>query len=860
MHSLIAEKAKQARDRSAMFGRAIGGGSAGGGGGGGMGANPLGLGVGGSNFGYGNKRTDLTQHTEQYRHNTGWVAASIKPIASRIARQPVRMARVARADPRKMSGPHGTKGERKSGAGSVSFVKPWEKGSAESTASAVWFKQHLPGVYKQLAANAELIDAHPILDAIDDPNPIMVRWSLMFVTVASLLLTGKAYWWVKARERDGEPDGTPRIEIWPLPSSWVKPVHSETRLYASWEVTPEGTHEAFPVPTEQVIYFYLPDPSSLLGSQSPLQNQARAVVSDEAISEAQRRGFANGVFPGVAVVVGRQPGINGAPGDRPTLNREQRSQILTAFKQAYRGVYNHDEPIILDQLIQDVKRVTNTNREMDFQASGDYTKERITQGFGVNPISMGQVEGANRASSATADDHLCQNTVNPIIELISQTLTAWLNPLLAGPDERLVLFIEEARAVDPDSDREDWLALWEASACSKDELRAGLRALPPMVNGSVTYADGSKIEVDARLASEVATANPSRPLMGPAPAPAAAPSPAQNSEPAPATPKPAAGGDVHQDTAAVPDAGAASLNGAQIASLLEVLDKLGTGQYPADAVEAILAASFPTLAIDVIRRLIEAIERGAKITPEESGDGASGAASGGASGAAKPAAVMAPRGMRWTRSAEFIGQVIAVLRGKNPADTMSEVEIAVDDIRQHEPFDCGAAVGYAAALALGCNPGSYADFMVRLDTTPEVGTDPQDLFSYFAHEGCEPKANPNRTVEHLRTEIRRGRLCLCPVQYFGDGDAAGGEGGAGYDSGHWVLVYGFTRDSLKVLDPFDGKVVVSNNAFLGNWYDRGQDGKPFVRYAISAGRKPTGIVDPSTNTGNSKPSRQAAAV
>ena len=809
MHSIINEKAKAARERSAMFGRAISGGSASS-----AGANPLGLGVGGSNFGFGNKRADLTQHIEQYRHNSGWVAASIKPIASRIARQPIRLARISKAVPGKAIGPAGTKAV--SASGSVSFPKPWERGGSEGTASAVWFKQHFPGVYKQLAASAELIDSHPVLDAIDDPNPIMVRWSLMFVTVASLLLTGKSYWWVKARERDGDtPTEQPRIEIWPVPASWVKPVHTEERLYASWEVTPEGTHEAFPVPAEQIIYFYLPDPSSLLGAQSPLQNQARAVVSDEAIAEAQRRGFANGVFPGVAVVVGRQTGIDGKPGDRPTLNREQRAQIITAFKQAYRGVYNADEPIILDQLIQDVRRVTNTNREMDFQASGDYTKERITQGFGVNPIVMGQVEGANRASSATADDHLCQLTVNPIIELISQTLTAWLNPLLAGPGEKLCLFIEEARAADPDSDRADWVALYDRGGCSRNEMRAGLRSLAPMVDGDTASVDGNKVLIDARLASEASTPNPPRSLQPPVASvvkptlgegtgtpPVLAPAPAQTSEP--------------------------GKSAKYTVELLDMLADMGRRRFAVATAQAVVWSIIFGIPAHKVTRILDVCSSGGFVVEPD---------------------------------ATRIADVVRILRetetddnpASNPADTQSELEIPVEDIRQKQPFDCGAAMGYAAALALGCEPGSYSDFMIALDTEEEIGTDPEDVFAYFAHRGCDPRAKPNRSIEYLRSELRKGRLCMCPVQYFGDGDVSGAEGG-GNVSGHWVLVHGFTRDGLKVLDPIDGKLEIGNNEFLGNWYDRAQDGRPFVRYCLSAGRKPEATIDPATNTGNIKPS------
>lgn len=810
--SFLAKSMGDTRAQSEMYARAVGGAEMGGG------ANPLGLGTSGSNFGLGTRRNDMTVHAEQYRHNSGWVAASIAPIAKRIARQPVHMAKTAGATPEK--GALAMVNHKRFSASGRVKMKPWETGDAKQTAATLWFKRSLPGAFKSVAATAELIDNHPLLDAIDNPNPIMVRWSLMFVTVASLLLTGKAYWWVVAAEEgDADENGVKgkTLQIWPLPSNWVTPIHTEVALYDHWEVRPDGTTEPIPVKKEQIIYFYFPDPAALLGSQSPLQNQSRAVISDEAIAEAQRRSFANGAFPGVAVVVGRQTDVNGQPGERPTLNREQRAQIMTAFKQAYRGVYNADEPIILDQLIQDIKRITNTPREMDFTQSGGYTKERITQGFGVNPIVMGQVEGANRASSATADDHLCQSTVNPIIEMISQTVTAWMNPLMSAPGERYYWFIEEARAVDPDSDRADWQALYMAGGCNRDELRAGLRNLPPMEDGSSAYIPSGLVKISARLAADV----PSAPAAPAAQLPVAQPAPAD--APKPSDPKPPAptGGDAPSSGGGAPPAAPAEpaknseskTRGERLVEFVDSLAKMGARGFRVDSAKEVLCALYRWAdadALDTVLRVCGDGDRVKRLTPADVG---------------------------------FVVRIMKAAEGGTPHPLTQEFEIPVREVFQEKPFDCGAAVAYAAAEAMGITPGSYTDFMVALDTEEQVGTQPSDLFAYFAHHGCDPKKANNRTVDHLRAELLNGRLCICPVQYFGDGPVPGGEGGEAED-GHYVLVYGFTADSLKVLDPLDGFMIVGNNDFVGNWYDRDQDGRPFTRFCLSVGPKPKPLVDP----------------
>jgi len=457
--------------------------------GGGGGGNPIFGGSGGGVDGGGPLRSpSLIHHQEQYRHYTGWVHACIRPIAQSIARQPVRIARVQSAA-QPVRQPSGVK--------RPVIQTPYGPFDREYAVRQMYFKKHLPGPLKQYYETAELLESHPLLDAIDNPNELMVRWSLMFCLTASLELTGKHYWWVRSVDDPNSRLGK-RLVIWPLPSHWCAPKHTKDKLFAYWEVRPEGQTQPFNVPVEQIVYFYLPDPSNPFGAYATLQAQAKAVVSDESISEAQRQSFARGIFPGYAIVAGRLPDAQGnaGMGEKPLFNKEQRNQLLNMIKQQYRGVYHHDEPIILDQLIQDIKRITNSPREMDFMQSGAVTKERITQAFGVNPIVLGQVEGANRASSAAAADHLNDIAVNPKIELISQCLTAWFNPLFARPGEKLIVYLEEAWATDPDSDRLDWGMLAEHYACSRNELRAGLMHLPPIPDGDALLVPMDLIPLD----------------------------------------------------------------------------------------------------------------------------------------------------------------------------------------------------------------------------------------------------------------------------------------------------------------------------------------------------------------------------
>ncbi len=313
---------------------------------------------------------------EQERHCTGWVYSAIRPIAQRIASQPVPV-RVGR----KTGRPRGAKDAR-------------------------------DGI--------RVIPDHPIIQAIEHPNEVMTGWSLLWNTVVSLELTGRAFWWLI-----GDKDSH---QIFPLPSSWVEP-HHERGLFSSYMIRPRFAGAAMQVELDgsEVCRFYYPDPQNpVRGSLGPLQAAALAVNTDEAIQLAQQQAFQNGIFPGMAVIVGRDPDIHpddGKADDRALLRREQRSNLINSILQMYRGSWRYGYPLILDVLIRDVKKISSSPAEMDFQNSSQLTKARIYQAFGVNPIICGEIENANRAQAAVADETFCSCTVNPKIELLSQWMT-----------------------------------------------------------------------------------------------------------------------------------------------------------------------------------------------------------------------------------------------------------------------------------------------------------------------------------------------------------------------------------------------------------------------------------------------------
>ena len=145
----------------------------------------------------------------------------------------------------------------------------------------------------------------------------------------------------------------------------------------------------------------------------------------------------------------------------------------------YRGVRQYNKPLILDALIEKVDRIDSVSaKEMDFLKSAELTERQINKAFGVNPIVMGEIQGSNRASAVAAEFTFVSATINPKLELISETMTEWLAPEFENGNEKLILYIEPAVVSDPDLLLNQQRNLMTGGAIKFNELRQQ-NGLPP---------------------------------------------------------------------------------------------------------------------------------------------------------------------------------------------------------------------------------------------------------------------------------------------------------------------------------------------------------------------------------------------
>ena len=390
-----------------------------------------------SGFSVGAKgQRDSGKSRRKYDQYKGWVFSAINVIARKASSQPVHIARVTTAstDKRKLS-----------------------------CTKALRTKMTKCMSVKYVDNELEIIGNHPLVNVLEHPNKYQNRNQFIYMFVCNLILTGRSY-----VIRDTNKDGQPCFIA--LPSSWVRPDPNAPEPFSRFIVSdPKRPGEGTTFDASQVGFAYLPDPADPTGSKAPAEAQDSALTIDEQIQTSQTVFFDNGIFPSVMIIVGKNPLPGGPNGmGRPILTPEQRRQVYGVLRRRGAGIQNSGEPAILDGMIEDIKPMSHSHREMGWEKSEEAVKKRILSAYGINPFVLGEKSPGSYAQMYIVYQQFF-DIVNDYLDVLSNIMTM----LTMGEDEEnLLVFYEKCIAVDPEMERRVWEYAAKEGLVSQNEYRA----------------------------------------------------------------------------------------------------------------------------------------------------------------------------------------------------------------------------------------------------------------------------------------------------------------------------------------------------------------------------------------------------
>lgn len=284
-----------------------------------------------------------------------------------------------------------------------------------------------PQVYQKNAKTGKLdkLDAHPLLDLIDNPNPAQSGKEFTRHLVSYHRLSGNAYVWGNGIDPMAR-KSKPPIELQLFNPGKVKIVQGELFPKQYEYKKDQNTTLVFPVDQvtgrSAVMHLKSFNPLNHWYGMSPLEAAALAVDVHNDGQKWNRGLIANGARPSGALVVTGQDGKGG------TLSDDQYQRLKEMIDNQFSGPGNTGRPMLLEGGL-DWKEMSLNPKDMEFLQGKNSAARDIALSFGVPPMLLG-IPGDNTYSNMQeAKLAFWTDTVLPLLGMIQDGFNRWLSPL-----------------------------------------------------------------------------------------------------------------------------------------------------------------------------------------------------------------------------------------------------------------------------------------------------------------------------------------------------------------------------------------------------------------------------------------------
>lgn len=295
----------------------------------------------------------------------------------------------------------------------LAITSAWFYSGTKLIADRVSSTDARPVMKKRIGVELRSQPNHPFAKLLDRPNSIMTWEFISRYTVGWLELSGNAYIFVSTPELGA---GIPE-ELWPLPSSAVKPaphtIHPSkvTGLpVIDYEYTLNGKVRI--LPGENVIHFRFSNPFDYWVGLSPLTALMDAVRLDRFQSKYMQGFFGkDNAIPTAIISIPAETGDT----DFDIIKESLREQ----FGQGRRSAITRAGDM-------SVQVISQTMNDMDIVSARKFNREEISHVLGIpDGLVAGGMSGDSRLATEIT---FARNTTQPLLDLIASTMDSALSP------------------------------------------------------------------------------------------------------------------------------------------------------------------------------------------------------------------------------------------------------------------------------------------------------------------------------------------------------------------------------------------------------------------------------------------------
>lgn len=304
---------------------------------------------------------------------------------------------------------------------------------------------------------------HPLLDALDRFNEFTSASDGFYITSSHKTLSGDAFWYV-----DG--NGVTIRGLYPLQPDKVKitfkKVAGNMGVIDKYEFrdTINGKPINVDYDPDEIIHFRSPNPNNPYRGMGKVEAAAMDIDTDNLAIEANRKLFERGMIASIMLTTPNR------------LTDEQLKQIEAQMRAKYQGI---DNAFRIPVFGGDLKPspIQLTNKEMEFIAQQEWTRDKIAAIFGNNKAVIGVTDDVNRSNSESTILHWKRTTVRGEMKQITDTLNEFLVPRFG---DNIILGFKDPVPEDDIADAEQIKVLRESGVITQNEARdmIGIQASP----------------------------------------------------------------------------------------------------------------------------------------------------------------------------------------------------------------------------------------------------------------------------------------------------------------------------------------------------------------------------------------------
>lgn len=462
---------------------------------------------------------------------------------------------------------------------------PWVHACVSAIGKAV---SSVPLVIQRQTPDGDMepVESGPLFDLFARPNKLMSQRKFLTSLTQTQQLYGETMVLMMEKKPNGvisyiDPSETFDVpdELWPVRGDLLDEIIDEkTQLPRAWRMsTQSGTLE---IPDESLVHVAAANPYNPIRGMGPMQAAYRTAAKDFVLDRYDEALLQNSGSPGGILSV-----------DGHLTDSDQRA-ISDAWREAHGRPDSHRRTAVLPQGTK-YEEIGFSPQEMEFMEMRGWNRETIMAIFGVTKPIIGLTEGLNYASSMSAFRTFYEVTIVPFLDFLSDEIETKFIRRLRGPESEYHIGFDlsgvAALREDADSKVERTIKLFAQGGRTFNEA-ADLAGWDvgdtELVNADESYISSSLVPSGSGGVEETIE-------------PATVPEDGVDEEPQEPTT------DVMEETADP----SVSLNGAQIQSLLNLIEQYASGRLPKDTVVQLIIAAFP---FDQARaeRILAAVEVG----------------------------------------------------------------------------------------------------------------------------------------------------------------------------------------------------------------------------------------------------------